>query len=72
MAPREAGVYFTMGKLLKRLQRLDEALAAFNAALDLRPPAQVGTVSFPVVCADRRASCWGWLFCASFVVTCGG
>ena len=29
---------FHMGKIYKRLQRLDEAMACFAAALDLQPP----------------------------------
>lgn len=38
IAPREASVLFHMGKIYKRLDMLDEAMAAFSSALDLQPP----------------------------------
>lgn len=38
MAPREASVLFHMGKIYKRLDMLDEAMACFSSALDLQPP----------------------------------
>lgn len=37
LAPREASVWFQMGKLYKKLNQVDEALRHFNAALDLKP-----------------------------------
>lgn len=40
MAPREASVYFTMGKLYKKVGRLDDAMQHFCSALDLKPGAQ--------------------------------
>ena len=36
-APREASVWFQTGRALKRLGRTNEALTAFNTALDLQP-----------------------------------
>jgi anaphase-promoting complex subunit 3 len=36
-APREATVYFTMGKVLKRLKRPQEAMKCFLTAMDLDP-----------------------------------
>ncbi|KAK9797012.1 hypothetical protein WJX73_004710 [Symbiochloris irregularis] len=36
-APREASVWFQMGRCLKRLGRIGQALSAFNTALDLQP-----------------------------------
>ena len=36
-APREATVHFAMGKILKRLGRLDEAMKCFLTAMDLDP-----------------------------------
>jgi anaphase-promoting complex subunit 3 len=38
IAPREASVLFHMGKICKKLGMLDEAMACFDAALDLQPP----------------------------------
>ena len=38
VAPREASVIFHMGKVLKRMGRTQDALAAFCDALDLQPP----------------------------------
>lgn len=38
MIPKEASVYFQLGKLCKRLKRPQEALTHFMAALDLQPP----------------------------------
>lgn len=38
VAPREASVLFHMGKIYKRLDMLDEAMACFASALDLQPP----------------------------------
>ena len=37
LAPRESTVHVQMGKVLKKLGRLHEALASFNHALDLDP-----------------------------------
>ena len=37
--PTEATVLFHMGKVFKKLGRVPDALAAFNEALDLQPPA---------------------------------
>jgi len=39
IAPREPTVRWQMGKIHKVLGHLDAALAAFNAALDLKPSA---------------------------------
>ena len=36
-APREASVWFLIGKVAKKLGRTDEALKAFTKALDLDP-----------------------------------
>lgn len=36
-APREASVWFQMGRCLKHLGRIGQALSAFNTALDLQP-----------------------------------
>lgn len=36
-APREASVWFQMGRALKRLGRPAEALVALNTALDVQP-----------------------------------
>ncbi|KAL3899432.1 MAG: hypothetical protein SGARI_006459, partial [Bacillariaceae sp.] len=36
-APREATVYFAMGKVLKRLGRPEQAMRCFLTALDLDP-----------------------------------
>lgn len=38
IAPREASVLFHMGKIYKRLDMVDEAMACFSNALDLQPP----------------------------------
>ena len=38
LAPREASVLFHMGKIYKKLDMLDEAMACFAHALDLQPP----------------------------------
>lgn len=38
VVPREASVLFHMGKVFKRLGRIQDALAAFSEALDLQPP----------------------------------
>ena len=38
VAPREASVLFHMGKIYKKLDLLDEAMACFAGALDLQPP----------------------------------
>lgn len=38
IAPREASVYYQMGKVLKRLGKMQDALEAFCDALDLQPP----------------------------------
>ncbi|PRW57027.1 CDC27 family isoform 1 [Chlorella sorokiniana] len=38
IAPREASVLFHMGKIYKKLDMLDEAMACFANALDLQPP----------------------------------
>lgn len=35
--PKEASVFFQMGKIYKKLGRLDKAVAHFNIALDLKP-----------------------------------
>lgn len=37
IAPKEASVWFQMGKIFKRLDLLNEALLHFNHALDLQP-----------------------------------
>ena len=37
LAPREASVWFQMGKIYKKMDRRDEALRHFSHALDLRP-----------------------------------
>ena len=37
IAPREASVWFQMGKIYKRLERPDQALQHFCHALDLKP-----------------------------------
>jgi anaphase-promoting complex subunit 3 len=37
LAPREASVWFQMGKIYKRLDMPDEALRHFSHALDLKP-----------------------------------
>lgn len=37
MAPREASVYFQMGKVYKKLKKLDMAHIHFSHALDLKP-----------------------------------
>ena len=37
MAPREASVYFQMGKVYKKLKQLDAAHIHFSHALDLKP-----------------------------------
>jgi anaphase-promoting complex subunit 3 len=37
IAPREASVYFQMGKIFKRLDLGEEAMGAFTTALDLKP-----------------------------------
>ncbi len=37
IAPKEASVWFQMGKIFKRLEALDDALLHFNHALDLKP-----------------------------------
>ena len=39
LAPREASVWFQLGKVHKRLEQPDAALMAFNMALDLKPSA---------------------------------
>ena len=36
-APREASVHFLMGKVCKKLNRLDDAMMHFTFALDLEP-----------------------------------
>lgn len=38
LAPREASIWFQMGKIYKRLDSPDAALAHFARALDLKPP----------------------------------
>ena len=38
LAPREASIWFQMGKIYKRLGAPDQALAHFCRALDLKPP----------------------------------
>eukprot|EP00894_Picocystis_sp_ML_P004591 jgi/Pico_ML_1/55108/g856.t1 len=35
--PKEASIFFQMGKICKRLGRLDKAVVHFNTALDLKP-----------------------------------
>ena len=37
MAPKEATVYFQLGKAYKRLNRVDQAMIHFSMALDLKP-----------------------------------
>jgi anaphase-promoting complex subunit 3 len=37
IAPREATVFFQMGRIYKKLHQLDAAMEHFNAALDLKP-----------------------------------
>lgn len=37
MAPREASVYFQIGKIHRRLDRTEQALLYFSTALDLKP-----------------------------------
>ncbi len=37
VAPKEASVWFQMGKIFKRLELLEDALLHFNHALDLQP-----------------------------------
>lgn len=37
MAPKEATVYFQLGKVYKRLDRVDQAMIHFSTALDLKP-----------------------------------
>ena len=37
MAPKEATVYFQLGKVYKRLDRVDQAMIHFSMALDLKP-----------------------------------
>ena len=37
IAPKEASVWFQMGKIFKRLDLLNDALLHFNHALDLQP-----------------------------------
>jgi hypothetical protein len=37
IAPKEASIWFQMGKIYKRLQRLDDAMSHFCTALDLKP-----------------------------------
>ena len=39
IAPREASVWFQMGRIYKRLDQPDQALAHFCTALDLKPSA---------------------------------
>lgn len=39
VAPREASIFWQMGKLHKRLRQLDAALGSLNTALDLQPSA---------------------------------
>jgi anaphase-promoting complex subunit 3 len=36
--PREASVFFQIGKICKKLNRLEDAIENFNIALDLKPP----------------------------------
>ncbi|KAK9823416.1 hypothetical protein WJX72_002594 [[Myrmecia] bisecta] len=38
IAPGEASVWFQMGKIYKKLEAVDEAMAHFSTALDLKPP----------------------------------
>lgn len=37
MAPREASVYFQLGKIYRRLDNTERALNYFSTALDLKP-----------------------------------
>lgn len=37
-APKEASVFFLMGKIYKKLGMVDQASVNFNFALDLKPP----------------------------------
>ncbi len=39
IAPREASVWFQMGRIYKRLDQPDQALSHFCTALDLKPSA---------------------------------
>jgi anaphase-promoting complex subunit 3 len=36
-APKEASVYFQIGKIYRRLDQTDKALMYFSTALDLKP-----------------------------------
>ena len=36
-APKEASVYFQIGKIFRRLAKTDKALVYFSTALDLKP-----------------------------------
>lgn len=45
MAPREPNVFFLLGKTCKRLSRVDQAMAHFSIALDLKPSsADIGLI----------------------------
>lgn len=62
VAPREASVLFHMGKIYKRLDMLDEAMACFASALDLQPPsADTNLIKSagkgPAAPAQGRAAC---------------
>lgn len=37
IAPREASVWFQLGKIYKKLDKVDEAMLHFSTALDLKP-----------------------------------
>jgi anaphase-promoting complex subunit 3 len=37
IAPREASVYFQMGRIYKKLKQVDKALTHFCHAMDLKP-----------------------------------